>query len=76
MLYEPVLFQEQEVLVMHLIGALLAFGLGIVYCCINAYFSLKLVGVSNSKAVALVRVALCALAIIAFVLGILLAQML
>nr|XP_022325134.1 DNA damage-regulated autophagy modulator protein 1-like [Crassostrea virginica] len=61
-------FQETEVLVVHLIGASLAFLLGSLYCCLQTYISFKLPDIpGTSTCLRITRVVICVLDIAFFV---------
>lgn len=65
------LFQETNVLVVHLIGAILAFGLGAVYCCMHTHISYKMAPILNSRCLANFRLLLSILITVGFISSIL-----
>ncbi|CAH1787702.1 unnamed protein product [Owenia fusiformis] len=60
-------FQESNALVVHLIGALLAFGLGTVYCCLQTIMSFKMHPHMNSRVLSYIRLIFSLIAVLAFI---------
>ncbi|KAI0222159.1 DNA damage-regulated autophagy modulator protein 2 [Lamellibrachia satsuma] len=60
-------FQETEVLPMHIVGAMLAFGVSIVYCWVQTVMSYAACPRLGSKVLCHIRVAVCIIASVAFV---------
>ncbi|XP_045468231.1 DNA damage-regulated autophagy modulator protein 2 [Harmonia axyridis] len=60
-------FQEKNALVVHLIGALLAFGVGGAYICLQSYISFKIYPLLGNKTLNWIRVVLAAGTIISFI---------
>ncbi|KAJ8921750.1 hypothetical protein NQ315_010660 [Exocentrus adspersus] len=58
-------FQETNVLVVHMIGAMTAFGTATLYCCIQVWITWKING--SSKSLTIFRVVLCILMIPTFI---------
>lgn len=63
--------QETNVLIVHLIGAMLAFGIGTVYCWITSIMSYKMCPEVSSRVTCHVRIAICVFTSIAFIISIL-----
>ncbi|XP_062583347.1 uncharacterized protein LOC134245103 [Saccostrea cucullata] len=67
-------FQDVNVVVVHLIGAFLAFVIGAIYCCLQTYLSFKLPDIQgSSRKLAQIRLVICVLDFI-FIVTILIAS--
>ena len=65
-------FQETNVLAVHLTGALMAFGLGTVYAWIHTIMAYNMVPHINSKLLCHIRVVICSICTVTFIMSILL----
>ena len=61
------LFQETNVIIVHLIGAMMAFGLGTIYCWIQTYMSYKMRPMMNTTCMCHTRLIICIVTTVSFI---------